>query len=113
MSNPLAYNQTRLGNYGWDHNIVGNAFLEIEPIENLKFRSSLGTKLAFYGSESYTPLYWLSPANTNSKTNFYREMNMTLITTGRIPLAILKVLVNTMLMQSLVRVIIWTTITVV
>ena len=78
MSNPLAYIQTRLGNYGWDHNIVGNAFLEIEPIENLKFRSSLGTKLAFYGSESYTPLFWLSPSNTNTKANFYREMNMTL-----------------------------------
>ncbi|MBE5321866.1 TonB-dependent receptor [Pedobacter sp. MR2016-19] len=78
MSNPLAYIQTRLGNYGWDHNIVGNAFLEIEPIENLKFRSSLGAKLAFYGSESYTPLFWLSPSNTNSKANFYREMNMTL-----------------------------------
>lgn len=78
MSNPLAYIQTRLGNYGWDHNIVGNAFLEIEPIQNLKFRSSLGTKLAFYGSESYTPLFWLSPSNTNTKANFYREMNMTL-----------------------------------
>ncbi|RBQ02785.1 SusC/RagA family TonB-linked outer membrane protein [Pedobacter miscanthi] len=78
MSNPLAYIQTRLGNYGWDHNIVGNAFLEIEPIKDLKFRSSLGTKIAFYGSESYTPLFWLSPSNTNTKANFYREMNMTL-----------------------------------
>lgn len=78
MSNPLAYIQTRLGNYGWDHNIVGNAFLEIEPIKDLKFRSSLGTKVAFYGSESYTPLFWLSPSNTNTKANFYREMNMTL-----------------------------------
>ncbi|WP_293309501.1 SusC/RagA family TonB-linked outer membrane protein [Pedobacter sp. UBA5917] len=78
MSNPLAYIQTRLGNYGWDHNIVGNAFLEIEPIKDLKFRSSLGTKVAFYGSESFTPLFWLSPSNTNTKANFYREMNMTL-----------------------------------
>ena len=78
MSNPLAYQQTRLGNYGWDHNIVGNVFGEVSPIKGLVIRSTLGAKLAFYGSESYRPLYYLQSSNISSTTNFYREMNYTL-----------------------------------
>jgi len=78
MSNPLAYIQTRLGNYSWDHNIVGNAFAEIEPIANLKFRSSLGTKVAFYGGDSYTPLFYLNSSSKNDKKSFYREINTVL-----------------------------------
>ena len=75
MTNPIAYLQTRLGNYSWDHNIVGNAFLEVEPIKNLKFKSSLGTKIAFYGGDSFTPLFYLNSSTQNTKANFNREMN--------------------------------------
>ena len=75
MSNPLAYIQTRLGNYGWDHNIVGNAFVEVEPIQNLKFRTQLSTKLAFYGAESFTPLFYLNSSSQNTKASFGRDMN--------------------------------------
>lgn len=78
MSNPLAYIQTRLGNYTWDHNIVGNAFAEIEPIKNLKFKSSLATKVAFYGGDSFTPLFYLSSSSSNTKASFNREMNTVL-----------------------------------
>ncbi|MBO9672832.1 MAG: TonB-dependent receptor [Sphingobacteriaceae bacterium] len=78
MTNPVAYIQTRLGNYSWDHNIVGNAFAEIEPIANLKFRSSLGTKVAFYGGDSYTPLFYLNSSSKNDKKSFYREINTVL-----------------------------------
>lgn len=78
MTNPIAYMQTRLGNYSWDHNIVGNAFAEIEPIANLKFRSSLGTKVAFYGGDSYTPLFYLNSSSKNDKKSFYREINTVL-----------------------------------
>ncbi|NII85668.1 TonB-dependent receptor [Pedobacter riviphilus] len=78
MTNPVAYMQTRLGNYSWDHNIVGNAFAEIEPIANLKFRSSLGTKVAFYGGDSYTPLFYLNSSSKNDKKSFYREINTVL-----------------------------------
>ena len=78
MSNPLAYIQTRLGNYTWDHNIVGNVFAEVEPIKNLKFRSSLATKIAFYGGDSFTPLFYLSSSSSNTKANFNREMNTVL-----------------------------------
>lgn len=75
MTNPVAYMQTRLGNYSWDHNIVGNAFAEIEPIANLKLRSTLGTKVSFYGSDSYTPLFYLNSSSKNDKKSFYREIN--------------------------------------
>jgi TonB-linked SusC/RagA family outer membrane protein len=78
MSNPMAYIQTRLGNYSWDHNIVGNVFAEIEPITNLKFRSTLGTKVAFYGGDSYTPLFYLNSSSKNDKKSFYREINTVL-----------------------------------
>ncbi|RYG12852.1 MAG: SusC/RagA family TonB-linked outer membrane protein, partial [Chitinophagaceae bacterium] len=78
MTNPLAYLQTRLGNYSWDHNIVGNAFLEVEPIKNLKFKSSLGTKIAFYGGDSFTPLFYLNSSTQNTKANFNREINTVL-----------------------------------
>ncbi|MES2457143.1 MAG: TonB-dependent receptor [Bacteroidota bacterium] len=55
MKNPLAFAKTRLGNYGYDHNIVGNAFVDVEPVEGLHLRSTLGTKLGFWGSETFTP----------------------------------------------------------
>lgn len=62
MSNPLAYEQTRLGNYDWADNFVGNAYVEIEPIKDLKIRSTLGAKLAYWGYNSFTPVSYLNPA---------------------------------------------------
>ncbi|WP_198170266.1 SusC/RagA family TonB-linked outer membrane protein [Mucilaginibacter arboris] len=76
--NPLAYIQNRVGNYNWDHNIVGNVYATIEPIKNLKFNSNLSTKMAFYGTESYSPLYYLNSSNIGTRTNAHREMNQTL-----------------------------------
>lgn len=73
ITNPLAYIQTRLGNYGWAHNIVGNAFAEVEPIKGLKLRSTLGTKIAFYGAESFTPAFYLNASTTNIQNSFNRN----------------------------------------
>lgn len=75
MSNPLAYIQTRLGNYGWSDNFVGNAYLEVEPISGLKFRSTLGGKLAYWGGESFTPISYLNAANIVAKNNISRSTN--------------------------------------
>ncbi|MBK6264337.1 TonB-dependent receptor [Marivirga sp. S37H4] len=75
MSNPLAYIQTRLGNYGWSDNIVGNAFVEMEPLKGLVFRSTIGTKLAFWGGESFTPRYYLNASTNTSQTSFNRSTN--------------------------------------
>ncbi|WP_343588368.1 TonB-dependent receptor [Flavobacterium sp.] len=75
MSNPLAYIQTRLGNYNWADNFVGNAYLELEAIKGLKIRSTLGGKLAYWGSESFTPVYYFNSSTINSKNNLSRSSN--------------------------------------
>ncbi|WP_242927557.1 SusC/RagA family TonB-linked outer membrane protein [Pontibacter vulgaris] len=75
MTNPLAYIQTQLGNYGWSDNIVGNAFAEIEPLKGLKFRSTLGGKLAYWGGESFRPIYYLNASTTSQQTARSRDRN--------------------------------------
>lgn len=75
MSNPLAYQQTRLGDYGWADNFVGNAYMEFEPIEGLKFRSTLGGKLAYWGYESFTPESYLNAASIVTQNNISRGSN--------------------------------------
>jgi TonB-dependent starch-binding outer membrane protein SusC len=76
ITNPLAYIKTKLGNYNWSHNIVGNAYLEIKPIKGLTLRSTLGTKMAFWGTEAYTPIYYLNSSTTSTRTNFNRQQNV-------------------------------------
>lgn len=73
MSNPLAYMQTRLGNHGWSDNIVGNVYGEIELMEGLKIRSTLGTKLSFWGDENFTPVHYLNTIVQRSQNDFRRE----------------------------------------
>lgn len=72
MSNPLAYAKTRLGNYGWADDFFGNAFLEFKPIKDLTFKSVIGGKLTYYGSESFTPHFYLSPTINNTQNNISR-----------------------------------------
>ncbi|PVY41708.1 SusC/RagA family TonB-linked outer membrane protein [Pontibacter virosus] len=78
MTNPLAYVQTQLGNYGWSDNIVGNAFVEVEPVTGLRVRSSLGGKLAYWGGESFRPIYYLNASTVSPQTARSRDRNMVL-----------------------------------
>lgn len=77
MSNPLAYQESRRGGYGYAHNIVGNAYVEVAPIEGLKFRSTVVGKRAFYGSQSFTPEYYFNdgPPGNNDVNNITRITN--------------------------------------
>ena len=75
MSNPLAYQKTRLGNYGWSDNFVGNTFVEYEPIEGLKLRSTVGAKLAYWGYKSFTPVSYLNAATIVNQNNISRGTN--------------------------------------
>ena len=75
MTNPMGYVQTRLGNYDLSNDFVGSAYLEIKPIENLVFKTMLGGKLAYWGYESFTPHYYLSPTVNNVQNNLSRGMN--------------------------------------
>jgi TonB-linked SusC/RagA family outer membrane protein len=68
MTNPLADIQRQLGNYGWSDDFVGNAFIEIAPIEDLIFKSSASGKLSYWGDEGFTPSYYLQSSSIN-KTN--------------------------------------------
>jgi len=73
IKNPLAAIHNRLGNYSWDHNIVGNVFVDITPLKGLVLHSSYGTKMAFYGSESYTPSVYYNPSTSIGQTNINRQ----------------------------------------
>lgn len=75
ITNPLAYARTKTGNYGWADNFVGNVFAEVEPIKGLKFRTTLGGKLAFWGSESYTPASYLNSNTITLENNISRNTN--------------------------------------
>ena len=72
MSNPLAYTKTRLGNYGWSDDFVGNVYGEITFIEGLKLRSTVGGKISFWGYESFTPVFYLNSTTINSTNSFSR-----------------------------------------
>ncbi|MEO0899727.1 MAG: TonB-dependent receptor [Bacteroidota bacterium] len=69
--NPLAALSIQQGD-GWSDKVVGNVFAEIEFIKGLKFRSSIGTDLAFWGGEGFTPVHYLNATN-RSDINFYNR----------------------------------------
>jgi TonB-linked SusC/RagA family outer membrane protein len=73
MTNPLAYIQTRQGNFGWADNFVGDVYAEIEPIKGLKFKSDMGAKLAYWGDESFTPISYLNASSSTTKNSFSKN----------------------------------------
>lgn len=80
MTNPLAYIQTHLGNNNWSDNMVGNVYVDIQPIQGLQIRTNVGAKLAFWGQDSFTPIFFLSDTQKNiGNTNYFRQMNQGLI----------------------------------
>lgn len=75
MTNPLAYIKTRLGNYGWGDDIVGNAYLEAAVTKDLKIRSTMGAKLAYWGGVGFTPLFYLSATNSTNQNSYGKSEN--------------------------------------
>ncbi|MFA5330369.1 MAG: TonB-dependent receptor [Prolixibacteraceae bacterium] len=73
MTNPLAYIQNRLGAYGWSDNFVGNAYLQAQITKGLVIKSSFGGKLAYWGNQSFTPVYYLNATNQVLKNNYYKQ----------------------------------------
>ncbi len=68
-TNPLAYEKTQQS-YNWSHNFISNAFLAVTPIKGLEVKTSIGTKLAFYGSNGFTPIFYLNASTSNSITGY-------------------------------------------
>ncbi|MDR6564057.1 MULTISPECIES: TonB-dependent receptor [unclassified Arcicella] len=75
MTNPIAYQQVRLGNFDSSDDFVGNAFLEVTPVSNLKFKSTIGAKLSYWGGDFFTPKYYLSATTSAIKNTFSRGTN--------------------------------------
>jgi len=75
MTNPMAYIQTRLGNYNFSDDIVANAFLEAALTKDIKIKSSIGGKLAFWGNQNFTPVFYLSATNSVLQNNFGKSNN--------------------------------------
>ncbi len=73
MTNPLAYMETRKGNYGWSDNFVGNAYLQAQITKKLVARSTVGAKLAYWGDQGYNPVFYLSATNQLLKNNVYKN----------------------------------------
>lgn len=72
--NPVAAIQTQYG-YGWSDKVVGNAYGEVKIIDGLKFRSSIGTDLAFWGGEGFTPIHYLNATTGSTITEYTRNQN--------------------------------------
>ncbi len=58
MVNPIA-SLSMHGDQGWSHKIVLSSSAELQLWDNLKFRTSFGYDLSFWGSDGYTPIYYL------------------------------------------------------
>jgi TonB-dependent starch-binding outer membrane protein SusC len=72
--NPVAALAVAQGR-GWSDKVVANAFVEVEPIKGLKLRSQGGVDLAFWGSEGFTPIYYLNSINQTTITSYNRNSN--------------------------------------
>jgi len=72
--NPVAALQIQQG-YGWSDKVVGNVFGEIKVLNGLKFRSRVGTDLAFWGGEGFTPIHYLNATNRADITSYNRSQN--------------------------------------
>ncbi|ARS36191.1 SusC/RagA family TonB-linked outer membrane protein [Pontibacter actiniarum] len=60
---------------GWSDKVVGNAFVEIEPLAGLRLRSSIGADLAFWGDHNFSPVFYLNTTNNNTQNDYTRNNN--------------------------------------
>lgn len=87
QTNPLAvmfyrHNYSNLGNK--DNSIVGNVYLELEPVKDLKFRSSYGLDSWFGHGRSWVPTYALGVlfSNANDGVSQYQYLGANLTWTN-------------------------------
>ena len=66
MVNPVA-SLSLPGSTNWSHKFVGAFNGELQIIDGLKFRTSYGVDLSFWGYDSWTPTYYLG---SNNKATF-------------------------------------------
>lgn len=74
ITNPLA-SLSLPGSVGNSDKIVANFWGELEIYKNLKFKSSYGVDLAFWGSDGHRIPYYLSQTNSNDQSSVWSSMN--------------------------------------
>ena len=74
ISNPLGYLSLPGEKYNSDK-FVGNFFAELTIWDALKFKSSYGTDLAFWGTDGWSKPYYLGANAHNNKSQVWSEMN--------------------------------------
>ena len=72
--NPLAALEVQQG-VGHSDKLVGNIYGELEILDGLKFRTSVGADLAFWGGEGFSPVFYLNAANRNEVNSYNRSKN--------------------------------------
>ncbi|MFM2267428.1 MAG: hypothetical protein RL757_869 [Bacteroidota bacterium] len=72
--NPVAATAVNQGS-GWSDKIVGNVYAELEILKGLKFRSSYGVDIAFWGGDGFRPIYYLNAANRSDMTSYNRSQS--------------------------------------
>lgn len=77
MSNPLAFKYTQLGNRNWSDDFIGNVYADIKFLNNFTFKSSLNGKKAYWGSQNFTPLFYLNPNYSNLANNSLNRTTQT------------------------------------
>ena len=74
MNNPLAM-LSLPGDKNWSHKFVANFSGDLNIGYGLKYRISYGADLSFWGTDGYTPLYYLSGNNRATITNAHQSSN--------------------------------------
>lgn len=70
MSNPIA-KLSLPGDKHWSHKFVANFSAELQLWDNLKFKTSYGADLSFWGYDSYRPLYYLRSGESSTQSSAY------------------------------------------
>lgn len=78
ITNPLA--QLALpGDKGNADKFISNFWGELSIWDNLKFKSSFSTDLAFWGNDGWTPKYYLGQSNHKEESSVWSSMNRSLV----------------------------------
>ncbi|WP_075559554.1 SusC/RagA family TonB-linked outer membrane protein [Parabacteroides timonensis] len=74
ISNPLGY-LSLPGEVNNSDKFVANFFAELTLWDNLKFKTSYGADLAFWGKDGWSKAYYLAVNSHNDKSKVWSEMN--------------------------------------
>jgi TonB-linked SusC/RagA family outer membrane protein len=72
--NPLAALAVAQGN-NWSDKVVANVYVEVKPFKGLTLRSAAGVDLAFWGNQSFSPVYYLTNTFQTTITSYNRGIN--------------------------------------